>query len=90
MLGVQDRLVEEGHIYKGSHSGWYAVSDECFYTEQQIKDAEDGSGGKVSLASILASCCFEERVSDELTVLSVKLSLSLSGLDRVRRAGRVD
>lgn len=43
----QNRLVEAGHIYKGSHSGWYAVSDECFYTEQQIKDAEDGSGTKV-------------------------------------------
>lgn len=29
-------------IYKGQHSGWYSVSDECFYTESQIQHA-DGS-----------------------------------------------
>ncbi|GHJ88770.1 hypothetical protein NliqN6_5172 [Naganishia liquefaciens] len=28
-----------GYIYKGSHSGWYAVSDECFYTDSQVQDA---------------------------------------------------
>ncbi|KAJ2719402.1 methionyl-tRNA synthetase [Coemansia sp. Benny D115] len=34
-------LVEQGHIYKGSHSGWYAVSDECFYTDKQIEERVD-------------------------------------------------
>lgn len=38
-------------IYKGSHSGWYSVSDETFYPESQIKDiqAEDGTCKKVSI-----------------------------------------
>jgi hypothetical protein len=45
---IQNVLLEKGYVYKGSHSGWYAVSDECFYTPSQI---QDGPGGdKVSLS----------------------------------------
>lgn len=39
-------LEEKGHIYKGSHSGWYAVSDECFYPESQIEDRVDEKTGE--------------------------------------------
>jgi methionyl-tRNA synthetase len=40
---VQNKLVERGDIYKGTHCGWYSVSDECFYSETQItKDAWTG------------------------------------------------
>ncbi|CDZ97772.1 methionine-trna ligase [Phaffia rhodozyma] len=42
-------LLARGHIYKGSHSGWYAVSDECFYTESQIQEGPDGN--KVAIES---------------------------------------
>ncbi|KAJ4000009.1 tRNA synthetases class I (M)-domain-containing protein [Lentinula boryana] len=36
-----DRL---GLIYKGSYSGWYSITDECFYTEGQVLHiAEDGN-----------------------------------------------
>ncbi|KAF8311059.1 hypothetical protein DL93DRAFT_2061473 [Clavulina sp. PMI_390] len=31
------QLVESGAVYKGEHSGWYSVSDECFYTDSQIE-----------------------------------------------------
>lgn len=31
-----------GDIYKGTHSGWYSISDECFYSPTQVKEAEDG------------------------------------------------
>lgn len=30
-------------MYKGKHSGWYCVSDECFYAETQIERTEDGT-----------------------------------------------
>ncbi|PCH40722.1 hypothetical protein WOLCODRAFT_150754 [Wolfiporia cocos MD-104 SS10] len=30
------QLDAKGLIYKGRHSGWYSVSDECFYPELQI------------------------------------------------------
>ncbi|GAK65425.1 methionyl-tRNA synthetase [Moesziomyces antarcticus] len=30
-------LRERGHIYQGSHEGWYAVSDEAFYPETQVR-----------------------------------------------------
>ncbi|EEB91154.1 hypothetical protein MPER_10534 [Moniliophthora perniciosa FA553] len=29
-------LDAQGLIYKGSYSGWYSVTDECFYTDSQI------------------------------------------------------
>ena len=28
--------MEKGHIYKGSFSGWYSVSDEAFIPEMQV------------------------------------------------------
>lgn len=36
------RLMASGSVYKGTHEGWYSVSDECFYSEQQIEKADDG------------------------------------------------
>ncbi len=36
------RLVEAGEIYLGSYAGWYAVRDEAFYTESELKDTPDG------------------------------------------------
>lgn len=35
-----DIMMEKGLIYKGEHSGWYAVSDETFYPETQIEQIE--------------------------------------------------
>ncbi|KAI0796367.1 tRNA synthetases class I (M)-domain-containing protein [Irpex lacteus] len=29
-------LDAKGLIYKGKHAGWYAVSDECFYTDKEV------------------------------------------------------
>lgn len=46
VLVLQKELEKAGHIYKGSHSGWYAVSDECFYTEAQIEDVVDPVSGE--------------------------------------------
>jgi methionyl-tRNA synthetase len=31
-----------GDIYKGTHSGWYSVSDECFYSSNQVTTGDDG------------------------------------------------
>ncbi|KIK67088.1 hypothetical protein GYMLUDRAFT_257036 [Collybiopsis luxurians FD-317 M1] len=30
------QLDDQGLIYKGSYSGWYSITDECFYTEGQV------------------------------------------------------
>lgn len=36
-------MVESGNVYKGTHSGWYSISDECFYSQTQVqKDPESG------------------------------------------------
>ncbi|EJT97475.1 hypothetical protein DACRYDRAFT_91729 [Dacryopinax primogenitus] len=34
---VWKELVKRDQIYKGSHSGWYCVADECFYPDTQIE-----------------------------------------------------
>ncbi len=43
------KLVENGQIYKGSYSGWYAVSDEAYYDEGEL--GEDDQGNKIALSS---------------------------------------
>ncbi|KAE8245054.1 hypothetical protein A4X13_0g6108 [Tilletia indica] len=40
------RLQEGGYIYKGEHSGWYSVSDEAFYTDQQVHERISKTGEK--------------------------------------------
>lgn len=32
------KLVEKGEIYLDKYSGWYAVRDEAYYTEDELKD----------------------------------------------------
>ncbi|WVR07230.1 methionine-tRNA ligase [Kwoniella sp. DSM 27419] len=37
-----EELVSRGDIYKGTHSGWYSVSDESFYAASQVTKNDDG------------------------------------------------
>jgi methionyl-tRNA synthetase len=37
------RLVEAGEIYLGHYEGWYAVRDEAFYAEDELRVGADGS-----------------------------------------------
>lgn len=37
MEAFWEKLVASGNIYKGGHEGWYSVSDECFYSDQQVE-----------------------------------------------------
>lgn len=46
MVNEQNDLMERGHIYKGKHEGWYAISDECFYPANQVQDVETSEGVK--------------------------------------------
>ncbi|KAK9478818.1 tRNA synthetases class I (M)-domain-containing protein [Lipomyces japonicus] len=39
-------LQEKGYIYKGTHEGWYSVSDETFYTESQLEDIKSPETGE--------------------------------------------
>ncbi|KAJ1646889.1 methionyl-tRNA synthetase [Dispira simplex] len=34
--GIWKRLESQGAIYKSAYTGWYAVSDEAFYSDQQV------------------------------------------------------
>ncbi|KAI0254874.1 tRNA synthetases class I (M)-domain-containing protein [Lactifluus subvellereus] len=40
-------LDSKGLIYKGSHKGWYSISDECFYTDNQV-ERRTSPGGVLS------------------------------------------
>lgn len=37
-------MMEKGLIYKGTHSGWYCVSDEAFYPEAQTEEITNTEG----------------------------------------------
>ncbi|KAM0753656.1 methionyl-tRNA synthetase [Meredithblackwellia eburnea MCA 4105] len=39
-------LESKGFIYKSSYAGWYAVSDEAYYSETQVMEVEEATGGK--------------------------------------------
>jgi len=38
---VQRKLDAKGYIYKGQYSGWYSITDECFYTDSQVVKKQD-------------------------------------------------
>jgi methionyl-tRNA synthetase len=48
VIEIWNRLVESGDIYLDKYSGWYSVSDEAFYDEDEIVDE---SGKKISKSS---------------------------------------
>lgn len=44
-----NQLLREGFIYKGTHTGWYSVVDEAFYTQTQVRQSEEDSNVMVSI-----------------------------------------
>ena len=48
VIEIWNRLVDSGDIYLDKYSGWYSVSDEAFYDEDEI---EDKNGSKISKSS---------------------------------------
>lgn len=58
-------LYAKGYIYKGQYSGWYSVTDECFYTDAQV-DKEQG----ISLETgAVVEWCAEENYMFRLSAL---------------------
>jgi methionyl-tRNA synthetase len=47
LTSLQRLLDSKGFIYKGSHKGWYSVSDECYYTDNQIERIKSSPGANV-------------------------------------------
>lgn len=43
-------MMDKGLIYKGSHSGWYSVSDETFYPESQIEEIVNSEGHRLMIS----------------------------------------
>ena len=48
VIEIWNRLVESGDIYLDKYSGWYSISDEAFYDEDEI---EEKNGDKFSKSS---------------------------------------
>ena len=48
VIEIWNRLVDSGDIYLDKYSGWYSVSDEAFYDEDEI---EENNGKKISSIS---------------------------------------
>ena len=45
---IWNKLVDSGDIYLDKYSGWYSISDEAFYDDEEIKDHE---GSKIAISS---------------------------------------
>ena len=58
VIEIWERLVKSGDIYLDKYSGWYSVSDEAFYDDDEIEN-KDGlkiskvSGSKVEWLSLI-------------------------------------
>ena len=48
VIEIWNRLIKSGDIYLDKYSGWYSVSDEAFYDEDEI---EEKDGKKISKTS---------------------------------------
>jgi methionyl-tRNA synthetase len=51
--------VDSGNIYKGTHAGWYSVSDECFYSASQVRE----EGGKMVAIESGSEVVWEEETN---------------------------
>ncbi|KJV63384.1 MULTISPECIES: methionine--tRNA ligase [Ehrlichia] len=47
VIALWQRLCDNGAIYLGSYSGWYAVRDETFYQEKELIDGKAPTGAEV-------------------------------------------
>ncbi|KAJ3234965.1 methionyl-tRNA synthetase [Chytriomyces hyalinus] len=45
------KLVQNGYIYKGTHEGWYSISDETFYPATQVEAVKDVKTGVETMKS---------------------------------------
>ena len=71
VIEIWNKLVGSGDIYLGKYSGWYSISDEAFYDEDEI---EDKNGKKISKSSgSLVEWVEEESYFFKLSAWSNKL-----------------
>ena len=79
----QQELEKRGHIYRGSHSGWYAISDECFYTEGQIEDIVDPvTKGKIKVRNMVHAKVETSRLIDPSDRSRLRVVLRSNGLKK--------
>lgn len=51
-LHLKNGLPEDMGLYKGTHVGWYCVSDECFYPEDMVQPSVVSQTGRKIMSSI--------------------------------------
>ncbi len=52
VLEIWNRLLQSGDIYLDKYSGWYSVSDEAFYDEDEIEDINGNKKSKESGSTV--------------------------------------
>ncbi len=71
VLEIWNRLIKSGDIYLDKYSGWYSVSDEAFYDEDEIEEKEGKKISKVSGSEV--DWVEEESYFFKLSAWSTKL-----------------
>lgn len=69
-----NRLVENGAIVKGSHSGYYSTNDETFYPEKDLVKAEDGSASVPGSREVLEYVTEENYVFQYDEAMNVEIA----------------
>ena len=63
----------KGYIYKGNYSGWYSVTDECFYTHSQVTRVTTASASSSPLSASTETPTFAPNLEpDTFQTLSIE------------------
>ena len=52
VIEIWNRLVASGDIYLDKYSGWYSISDEAFYDEDEIENVNGKKISKISGSTV--------------------------------------
>lgn len=66
-----NKLIEKGEIYLGKYEGWYAVRDEAYYAEDELKDGPNGK--KIAPSGAEVEWMVEESYFFKLSAWAEKL-----------------
>lgn len=78
---AQKVLEEKGYIYKGKHEGWYAVSDEAFYADNQVQEIQDPKTGEKMMV-IDSTTSWQQNVSQIQNIIGCYRVWQKGGMDR--------
>ena len=73
-----NKLVDSGDIYLSKYKGWYSVSDEAYYNNDEIVEKDGKKFSTFSGSSVVIRHCIEKPLQGTSSCLVMKICLSES------------